>query len=159
MLRPATVADFSFVYDLYFLPENNPYLLYEPMSKDAFEPIFAAQLNEGVKYIFEINGHAVGMVKISGYTHRMAHIAYIGAVAIHPKYAGHGLGLQLMHDTIHFCKSLGYTRLELDVDDDNPKAKRLYEKAGFETEGLLRNYSNRAAAGQLVHNYRMGILL
>jgi putative acetyltransferase len=33
MLRKATQADFSFVYELYMHPQTNPYLLYEEMPK------------------------------------------------------------------------------------------------------------------------------
>jgi RimJ/RimL family protein N-acetyltransferase len=159
MLRPATIHDFPFVYSLYFLPENNPYLLYDPMDEVEFLPIFQEQLQDGVKYIFEIDNVSVGMAKLSPYTHRMSHIVYVGAIAIHPTFAGRGYGLQLMNAITLWAASNGYTRLELDVDSDNTKAKRLYEKAGYQTEGMLRKYSNRKSTGQCIDNFRMALLL
>jgi putative acetyltransferase len=159
MLRQATDQDFDFIYSLYFLPENNPYLLYDPMAEVEFFPIFKEQLKEGVKYIFEIDNVCVGMAKLSPYTHRMSHIVYVGAIAIHPTFAGRGYGLQLMNAITQWAALNGYKRLELDVDLDNPKAKRLYEKAGYETEGLLRKYSNRKSTGQCIDNFRMSLLL
>lgn len=159
MLRLATMHDFSFVYSLYFLPENNPYLLYDNMTEDAFLPIFEEQLKEKVKYIFEIENTPVGMAKLAPYAHRMSHIVYVGAVAIHPSFSGKGFGLQLMHTITEWAKVNGCTRLELDVDEDNPKAKRLYEKAGYEVEGLLKKYSCRKDTGQCIDNYRMALML
>jgi len=158
MLRPVTIQDFDLVYSLYFLPDNNPYLLYDPMTKTTFLPIFKEQLQQGEKYIFEIDNEAVGMAKLSPYAHRMSHIVYVGAIAMLPSFTGRGYGLQLMHEITEWAVANGYTRLELDVDDDNPRAKRLYEKAGYQTEGLLRKYSCRKSTGKCVDNYRMALL-
>lgn len=159
MLRSATPQDFSFVYSLYFLPDNNPYLLYDPMPEADFLPIFEAQLMHGEKYIFEVNNVAVGMAKLSPYSHRMSHIVYVGAIAIHPAFTGRGYGLQLMQEITEWAKEKGYTRLELDVDEDNPKAKKLYEKAGYEVEGFQKRYSWRKTTGQYIDNYRMALII
>jgi RimJ/RimL family protein N-acetyltransferase len=159
MLRSATLQDFSFIYSLYFLPDNNPYLLYDPMPEADFLPIFEEQLQHGEKYIFEVNNEAVGMAKLAPYTHRMSHIVYVGAIAIHPAFAGRGYGLQLLQEITVWAKANGYSRLELDVDDDNPRAKKLYEKAGFEVEGLLKKYSCRKTTGKCIDNYRMALMI
>lgn len=159
VLRTATLADFKWVYDLYFLPETNPYLLYDPMTAQEFAPIFDQLLVQGIKQVFEVNGEPVGMVKLAPLTHRTAHVLYIGGLAIHPSKARMGYGLALMQAIKDWAMARGFTRLELDVDDDNPIAKRLYEKAGFIVEGVLRSYAFRQTAQQYFDNYRMACLI
>ena len=39
MIRHATPSDVEFIYELYFHPDINPFLLYEPMDTADFEPI------------------------------------------------------------------------------------------------------------------------
>jgi putative acetyltransferase len=159
MLRLANTADEHFMYDLYFHPAVNAALLYEPMSREAFAPIFKQLLEQGIKYIFEINGEAVGMVKLVPLTHRTSHVCYVGGLAIHPAHAGKGCGTLLMQTIRQWAIEKGFKRLELDVDEDNPRAKRLYEKAGYITEGVLRKYAYRKTVGQYFDNFRMALLL
>lgn len=42
--------------------------------------------------------------------------------------------------TLADAKEKGFTRVELTVRVDNPRAKRLYEKFGFQIEGLCRRH-------------------
>jgi putative acetyltransferase len=158
-LRAATPADFDWIYSLYFLPETNPYLLYDPMTPQEFAPIFDQLLAQGIKQVFEVNGEPVGMVKLAPLTHRTGHVLYIGGLAIHPSKARMGYGLALMQAVKAWAATKGFTRLELDVDDDNLAAKRLYEKAGFVVEGVLRNYAFRQTVQQFFDNYRMAYLI
>jgi L-phenylalanine/L-methionine N-acetyltransferase len=158
-LRLATATDFDLVYALYFLPETNPYLLYDPMTTQQFLPIFLQLLQQQVKYIFEVNCEPVGMVKLVALSHRTAHVLYVGGVAICPSKTRRGHGLALLSAVRRWAADNGFTRLELDVDDDNVRAKRLYEKAGFVAEGVLRNYAYRQTVQRYFDNYRMALLI
>ena len=51
---------------------------------------------------------------------------------------GKGIGLALMQATLARAKEVGLTRVELTVREDNLRAKGLYEKVGFVTEGVKR---------------------
>jgi len=141
MIRKATPNDFDFIYKLYMHPQVNPYLLYEPMDAIAFKPIFDELLAKQIKYIFEQNGDSIGMCKLLPYTYRASHIVYLGGLAIDPSHAGKGYGLIMMEEIKSYIKAQGFLRVELSVATSNEKAIRLYEKAGFEKEGLLKKYT------------------
>jgi RimJ/RimL family protein N-acetyltransferase len=158
-LRLASPEDFEFIYTLYFHEATNPGLLYEPMLKEAFEPIYAQLLAQQCKYILEAHGEMAGMVKLIPHTHRIRHSCYIGGLAIHPLHFGKGYGYQLLEEVKEWARQRGIIRLELDVDEDNPRAKRLYEKAGFEVEGVLRKLAYRQKEQRYFDNYRMALLL
>lgn len=141
MIRKITGQDFDFIYELYMHPQVNRYLLYEPMPAEEFKEIFADLLHKEIVYVFEDNGSSAGMFKLIPLTYRTSHIAYLGGLAIHPSFAGKGLGLSMMKEIINHAKEKGFLRIELSVLITNEKAIHLYEKAGFEKEGVLRKYS------------------
>lgn len=141
MIKPATAQDFDFFYYLYFHPEINPYLLYEMMDKASFQPIFNDLLDKKVLFIYHQEGYDVGMFKLIPLTYRSSHIAYLGGVAIHPDFNGKGYGVKMMQAIVDYGQSLGLKRIELSVAAINDKAAHVYEKVGFEKEGVLRNYT------------------
>lgn len=141
MIRSATPTDFDFFYRLYMHPDINPYLLYEPMNKDDFQPIYAQLLNDGVLYVFQHEEKDAGMFKLIPLQHRTSHIAYLGGLALAPEFAGQGLALEMFDAIFHLAKSKHIKRLELSVATHNQRAIKLYEKVGFQTEGILRNYT------------------
>lgn len=74
---------------------------------------------------------------------RRAHVASIG-MAVHDAYAGRGAGRVMLAALIELAdRWLNYKRLELNVWADNSRAIALYEKAGFEREGLHRAFAWR----------------
>ena len=81
------------------------------------------------------------MFKLVPLTHRTSHVVYLGGLAIHPSFGGKGLGLLMLKEILSYAKEKGFLRVELSVLAVNEKAIRLYEKAGFEKEGVLRKYS------------------
>jgi putative acetyltransferase len=72
--------------------------------------------------------------------HSRAHIGILG-IALLPEARGRGLGAALLQAAIDKSWSRGLTRIELAVRADNPNAKALYERFGFEHEGLVRRAS------------------
>lgn len=141
MIKPATTKDFDFFYSLYFHPLVNPYLLYEMMDKSAFEPIYVDLLEKKVLFVFKKGAQDVGMFKLVPLTYRSSHIAYLGGVAIHPDFSGKGYGSQMMQAIVDYGGTFGFKRIELSVAAINEKATHMYEKAGFQKEGILRNYT------------------
>jgi RimJ/RimL family protein N-acetyltransferase len=47
----------------------------------------------------------------------------------------------MMEEIKAYIKEQGFLRIELSVADTNERAIRLYEKAGFEKEGILKKYT------------------
>ncbi|HNP23618.1 MAG TPA: GNAT family protein [Panacibacter sp.] len=141
MIRKATAADFNYLYKLYMHPQVNPFLLYEMMDANSFKPIFDELLSKGVKYVFEYGGEPIGMFKLIPLQYRNAHIAYLGGVAIDPAFAGRGYGFTMLTEAIAYAKAIGLLRVELSVATGNQKAIALYEKAGFEKEGVFKKFS------------------
>lgn len=141
MIRKATTADVDFLYDLYMHPQVNPFLLYEEMSKAAFEPVMYDLLQKQQLYIYRYNEVDTGMFKLVPLTYRNDHIVYLGGLAIQPHLSGKGAGQQMLQEIIAFAKKQGYKRVELTVAAINKKAINLYEKAGFSKEGVLKNFT------------------
>ncbi|HEY9045669.1 MAG TPA: GNAT family protein [Ohtaekwangia sp.] len=143
MIRAADKKDFTFIYSLYMHPEINPYLLYEVMDATAFQPEFDALLARDILYVYEgDDGQAAGMFKFIPYTHRSDHVAYVGGLAIAPDRQGKGYGLRMMREIIELGNALHILRIELSTAVNNEKAIGLYERAGFQKEGVLRKYTH-----------------
>ena len=158
MIKPATTQDFEFFYSLYFHPLVNPYLLYEMMDKAAFQPIYEDLLAQKILFIFEKDEQDVGMFKLIPLTYRSSHIAYLGGVAIHPDYSGKGYGSQMMQALVDYGETLGLKRIELSVAAINEKATHIYEKAGFQKEGVLRNYTYLKSENKYIDEILMSYL-
>ena len=56
---------------------------------------------------------------------------YLGHLAVDPALRGKGIGRKLLAFAHEQALAGGYRRLLLDVADDNPDAKRLYERLGY----------------------------
>ncbi|KQC02139.1 GNAT family N-acetyltransferase [Pedobacter sp. Hv1] len=59
---------------------------------------------------------------------------YIDTLSVNPYYQGRGIGQQLISAAIEWAKTRGHQKVGLLVDQDNPNAKRLYERLGFVKE-------------------------
>lgn len=159
MIRAATEQDFEFIYGLYMHPDINPYLLYEPMERDDFKPIFADLLTSKVLFIFGEADARLGMFKLIRLQHRTSHIAYLGGVAISPERAGSGMGAQMFREILTFARDQQIKRVELSVATYNQRAIRLYEKFGFQKEGVLRQYTHLRQENRYIDEQLMACLL
>jgi putative acetyltransferase len=158
MTRKATEFDLDFIYDLYMHPQVNPHLLYEKLTLEEFKPIFQDLLKDGVKYIFEDNQQAVGMFKLIPLKHRNAHIAYLGGVGIHPDFSGRGLGEKMLVEALNLAEQKDFKRVELSVGTANQKAINLYQKVGFEEEGVLRKFTHLKSEGRFIDEMLMSYI-
>lgn len=56
-----------------------------------------------------------------------------------PRFFGRGLGTEATRLAVGHAFAVGLHRVELEVYDFNPRARRVYEKAGFRHEGTKRD--------------------
>jgi L-phenylalanine/L-methionine N-acetyltransferase len=158
MIRNITPKDFDFIYGLYMHPLVNTFLLYEEMDKVSFIPIFNDLVAKNIIYIFSAEGNDAGMFKLIKQEHRDSHKAYLGGLAILPSYAGKGYGLKMMNEIIELGKSMGILRMELTVATHNDKAIALYEKTGFQKEGVMKKFTHLQKEGRFIDEQLMSYL-
>lgn len=90
-----------------------------------------------------IGGKVIGIIFLARFENRRSHVGSIG-MAVHDAYAGRGAGTAMMAAIVDLADNwLQLKRLELGVYADNARAIALYERFGFEREGLQRAYSWR----------------
>lgn len=70
---------------------------------------------------------------------RQAHRGSLG-MGILPGYRGKGIGRRLLSAVLDHAKKFGLEKVELTVYHTNTDAIALYEKLGFEHEGVVRKY-------------------
>jgi RimJ/RimL family protein N-acetyltransferase len=142
--RPITEGDLDVLHLLYMDPENNPFLSYDPMDKNAFRPIFEDLVRSGNTHLLWEGTDVVGTFALRVQTHRSAHVATLGSFAMHPDFRGRGFGAKAISKIVEVARAKGVRRLELLVETDNARAIRFYEKQGFVKEGILRGAFRRA---------------
>ena len=83
--------------------------------------------------IAELHGTPVGMATcFAGYsTFRALPLLNIHDIAVLPEWRGRSVAQRLLAEIVDLGRRLGCCRITLEVRDDNPRARRLYECAGF----------------------------
>ena len=93
-----------------------------------------------------LNGEIVGSAGLTRFAGRRAHVGTLG-MGVDDAHAGRGIGTALLAELLRVADDWwGLRRIELEVYADNVPALRLYERAGFRREGVLRGYAMREGA-------------
>ena len=94
-------------------------------------------------FVAESNGGIVGRLSISRDGHPASdHVADLGLM-VSRDHRRQGIGLALMETAEQWAREAGVRKLELHVFPHNVPAIRLYEKLGYEREGLRRGHYRR----------------
>lgn len=110
--------------------------------------ILLATLNDEIISIATIN---------SSQKSRIKHVGTLGIV-ISQRFIGQGLGRKMMEQLIQWATSNGITRkISLITREDNAVAIELYEKLGFEKEGLL--IKDNLIGGIYYNSLMMGLFI
>lgn len=96
-------------------------------------------MNNSKNVLIIIENEIVGIASITSVQkERMKHNGTLG-ISLRKKYSGIGLGSEIMVYLIDWAKSNKITKkINLLVREDNIRGVKLYEKFGFEKEGLLK---------------------
>ena len=85
------------------------------------------------------DGAPIGTVSVRavGAKSRERHRAMLGA------YWGRGVGSRMLETALDMARSAGFLQLELEVDAENQRAIRMYQRFGFQEYGRLTNAIRR----------------
>lgn len=102
-----------------------------------------------------VNNRIVGFSRCEGVNlKRFSHKVEFG-VCVLKEFWGYGIGKNLLKESISWADSNGIKKIALNVLETNGKAIKLYEKLGFEIEGILKN-DKRLADGKYYNTIIMG---
>jgi putative acetyltransferase len=146
-IRPVEPEDWAAIADVHAQPRVIWGTFRMPHRSNAFHRERLANPPRGMTYLAAIIDDrligAAGLHTVPDHPRR-AHAASIG-MAVHDAFHGRGAGAALLSALLeHADKWLGLTRVELTVWADNTRAIGLYERFGFEREGVFRRYGLRA---------------
>ena len=99
-----------------------------------------------------INLAAIAAGRLVGYSLAWCVIesAELGNIAVAAGSQGLGIGRRLLTATIRACRQKYATSLFLEVRASNARAIELYERYGFKTIGLRRNYYSNPTEAALI---------
>ena len=63
---------------------------------------------------------------------------YIDTVCVAERFRGNGIGSNLLEEAEKTALQKGYSRLSLNVAEDNPYAKKLYQQSGYDVEKVIK---------------------
>jgi ribosomal protein S18 acetylase RimI-like enzyme len=132
-VRPATLEDAGFLADVVLTATRAqgrlPGAFDEPAWRSAFTAWTARQIcgeiPDSTTSVIESGGERVGRLRI---TRSTDHIELSG-IQLLPRVQGHGIGTAVIEDLKAEAEAAGIP-LDIGVEKDNPRARRLYERLG-----------------------------
>jgi len=162
-IKKLTSADsFGFLNLLLTLDNETKFMMLEPNERNVSSEdmtLRLSKIDETNSVLFGAfdDGNLVGYVNVlRGDANRIRHSAYI-AMGILLSYTGQGIGKLLLNKVDEWARKYGVTRLELTVMAHNENAIKLYEKMGFNKEGIKKN--SILIDGNYIDEYYMGKIL
>ena len=158
-IRRAEPDDCSALYDMFSSPNVFPGTLQLPYpSREQWRQRLSDSGEGTYNLVAVVDDQVVGMLSVHTFPNRprRRHVGAIG-ISVHDEWQGKGIGTALMRAGLELADNwLNLLRLELEVYTDNEAAIRLYERFGFEREGILRQHAFRD--GRYVDSHMMGRL-
>ncbi|TCU40001.1 GNAT family N-acetyltransferase [Rhizobium azibense] len=110
-----------------------------PPLEDTREFVLDMIENKHPQFVAVRDGEVVGWCDIRRHSFPShAHRGSLG-MGIISAHRGQGIGSRLMETTLKQAREYNIIRVELSVHADNARAIRLYEKAGFVSEGVSKD--------------------
>lgn len=144
-IRKAKIHDAEQIVKVIQNAEDSGYMLFNPGERQISAELFAkfidvlnANEKSGVFIACEEDQVLAYLIVQNENPQRVSHRAYIVA-GVHSDSRGKGVGKALFSHVITWAKSVDLHRLELTVIAENESAVALYQKMGFEIEGVKRD--------------------
>ncbi|RZT20076.1 acetyltransferase (GNAT) family protein [Kribbella sp. VKM Ac-2569] len=135
-LRLATDADITFLADVTLAATGAQGRLPADFDEPAWRARFAEWSRESIEdpatdlYVVEIDDVRAGRLRVS----RTPEVVEVNGIQLHPDVQNRGVGTAIL--TALQSEAAGYrVPLKLNVERDNPDARRLYERLGFAKTG------------------------
>jgi ribosomal protein S18 acetylase RimI-like enzyme len=110
------------------------------MSLEEFSPIFEELTSNGSFQVCQDGNAVIGTCMVQRNRHKRRFSAYVGLLAVSPKYKGKGTALFIMQSVLKQLENEGFKRIELHTAVDNERAIRFFESLGFKTEATLPDF-------------------
>jgi ribosomal protein S18 acetylase RimI-like enzyme len=153
-VRPATAADDAALrgLDAIAWDPGTGFPSVQAQQRPAF---FSADDDPAHTLVADRGGTVVGYVRTRPPTPlpENAHVWGIEGFAVHPAERGRGTGAMLLDALARQAAAAGIRKLSLRVLATNERAQRVYARAGYEVEGVLRG--EFVIAGQAVDDVLM----
>lgn len=144
-IRRAEADDAGSIYEMFISPQVYESTLQLPYPSRGYWRKRLTE-DEGCYHLLAVSGeHVIGIISVETFPNlpRRRHAGHIG-ISVAEAWQGKGVGKVLMQAGIDLAdKWLNLMRLELEVYVDNEAGIRLYERFGFEREGVLRRHAFR----------------
>lgn len=102
-----------------------------------------------------VNDRIVGFSRCEGkQLTRTSHKVEFG-VCVLKEFWGYGIGKKFLEESVHWADANGIKKMNLNVLETNDKAIKLYQKYGFEVEGILKR-DKRLSDGNYYDTVLMG---
>lgn len=144
-IRKAVSGDAGQIVGVIKNAEDSGYMLFDPgerkMAPEAFAKFIENMKGNEKSGIFvaEEKGRILGyMIVQNEKLNRVSHRAYL-VIGIHSDSRGKGIGKALFTHMLDWAKGVNLHRLDLTVIATNDAAVSLYQKMGFEIEGVKRD--------------------
>lgn len=130
--------------------------LFEAPPRDEAFAFYRSLIADGQCHVALEQASVVGWCDIQPvFGHARRHSGVLG-IGLLPAFRHRGIGARLLSAAISFAWSRGLQRIELTVREDNTRAKALYERLGFEPEGIKRQ--SMLVAGRFYDCHAMALL-
>lgn len=122
----------------------------EPWSEKSFED--SLKLDYSLFLVAEEEGEIAGYAGM----YLIQHEGNVTNIAVFQKWKRRGIGTMLVQEMLSEIKKRGVTAATLEVRESNIGAIALYEKAGFQSVGIRKNfYDNPKEDAVIMWNYEL----
>ena len=144
-VRLAGGADAEALLDLKLaLDEETALMMYEPGERRAdpriveVEILYRIEAANSTIIVAAEGSRLAGYVEATGGTFRRNSHSAMVTTGVRATHTGKGIGTRLFQSLVDWADAVGVLRLELTVMEHNRPARALYEKFGFQSEGIRK---------------------
>ena len=120
------------------LPQLEWFGLYTEHRQLIQEAFRRQQAGEVIMLVADLDGFPVGQAWLDLSARSADSVGVIWALRVIPLLRNHGIGTHLIITAERLLSERGYRWSELTVDQDEPRARRLYERLGYRSAGASK---------------------